>query len=387
MIRVTVSCYIVPEFSNPSYLLRSIQSIAVVKPAMSSQQRQSTFFRAIGVFVEHSLHVALLQLEKVRSYEQIGGYYSDFGNRGWNTACNLEKLVQFLQGVAAAPLSSVTFGRKLAIIDRLTEAVVWSTEWKCLTRTSQSEFKDFSMYAFSAKMLMFSDASVTKGDEVLGKEWELASQLCEASINHFLTHSGGFAPHHKEDGNGRVGACKTIVTLVETFSALLPGDLQKVVARYKFKQSLAEQELQLEVEQKEVEAHSAQQTDPRLRRLLQHQSAGLCSTIAELRSMYENTATATAAYNSLLNRTRWLKSLWAAVTGMQAAFQAANITPAPTNKPSTATLYPQYQALYADGEKVLDDTAALLAKEALQPSASYVADVFALQKRAQVVTK
>jgi hypothetical protein len=232
---------------------------------MSSQQRQSTFFRAIGAFVEHSLQVALLQLEKVRSYENIvdANFDNDEG-RCWSPTVNLERLVQFLHEVTTTPLSMENLGRKLAIMDRLQHAVMWSTKWRCLSTNSRSHFRDSNVYAFSARMLMFSDESANRGDEALDSEWQLASQLCEASVNIIWRHSEGFTPHYKECGSGMVGVCQTILLLLDAFPTLLPGDSYKVISRYKDKQYMAEWALRLENER---------QFEPCLQSPLQYQRA------------------------------------------------------------------------------------------------------------------
>jgi hypothetical protein len=78
----------------------------LAKEMKPSPQYQRTFFRAIGIYVEHLLHVALLQLENVRSYEKIAGSYFSGDDYGWSTICRLEKLVRYLQEVMTAPLSS-----------------------------------------------------------------------------------------------------------------------------------------------------------------------------------------------------------------------------------------------------------------------------------------
>jgi hypothetical protein len=173
---------------------------------------------------------------------------------------------------------------------------------------------------------------------------------------------------------------------LDHYPELLPSYLQNVVARYKFKQSVAVKEVELECECQRAQSLCAEQTDPRLRRLLQHQRTVLTSAIAELRRMYEECEEGTQLYRTLLNHSKWHTALWTEVKGMQASFQTSYIEPAPANQPATAALGPQLQTLHADGEKLLDDVAAFLVNHSLQPSASFATDMSALQKRAALIT-
>jgi hypothetical protein len=97
--------------------------------------------------------------------------------------------------------------------------------------------------------------------------------------------------------------------------------------------------------------------------------------------MYERSKGGTKLYKTLLNHSKWHTALWTAVVNMQAAFQASNLEPGPTNK-----LGPQYQDLCADSEKLLDDLSAFFATQSLQQTPSFSADMSVLQKRAVAIT-
>jgi hypothetical protein len=113
------------------------------------------------------------------------------------------------------------------------------------------------------------DHKHSSGDAVLSTEWLLVSRLCEASARFSLKCNHVFSSlDGKEDVSGRANLCRTILGLLANLPELLPGDPQSVVARYKFKQSVAEQEKALGTEMQQARWTIAEQTDPRLRRQL-----------------------------------------------------------------------------------------------------------------------
>jgi hypothetical protein len=353
----------------------------------SSEQRRFTFFKAVGVYIDHSLHEALLLLEKARSYEKIVGSsnsYYGYSSSDGNAKCNLEKLVLYLQEASVTPLSVDNVGRRLAIIDRLEESVVWSRKLKCLRKIG---FAEVNGHAYSAKYLQVADEYAAKGYSMLCNEWLLVADLFKATVHApWLPKSAFSALDGKDESTGRLDACRMILSLLSSFPELLTRDPESVVARYKCKLSVTEKEQKHSKELQQVQALCAEQTDPRLRRLLQYQCTVLTGAIAELRSMYEQCVSETETYKTLLSQARCLQALWTGVAGMQAAFQASNLEPASHIKRNVAALAPQYQTLCTEGEKLLGDLSAFFATQALHPSSSFASDTSTLQKRAEAIT-
>jgi hypothetical protein len=363
------------------------QSISENPGMATLHHRRTTFFKAIAVYIDHSLQAATFLLEMARSYENILGQGSNYQSCGASTKYNLEKLVQYLQKTTTSHLSLENVGRRLAIIDRLEKSVEWSRKWKYVIRSSQSVFGEVNVHAYSAKYLKVADEYAMKGDLVLQNEWLLVAELFEACVHAPTLSQYQFsALDGKDDVTGRPHACRMILSLLSAFPELLPKDSRIFLARYQFKQSVAEKEDEQRLKVEQVQTQCAEQTNPHLRRLLQHQCTVHSNMMAELRRMYEHSASETDAYKMLLNHAQSLAVLWTALISMQAAFQTSNLEYAPNSKSTKATLSPRYHALRAEGEKLLDDMSALFANQPVEPSVSFAADMSALQKRAEAIT-
>jgi hypothetical protein len=220
-----------------------------------------------------------------------------------STIAGLKKLIQYLREISAADMTLENLGRRLAIIDRLEESVVWSRKWVSKGHNSLTSFQEVNMHALAAKYLMHSDTHASCGDMVLSKEWLLVSQLCEATIYFpFKHHRSFFAPAEKDHAVDRPNACKTILAMLTELPELLSGDPQQIFAHYKFKLLVAENEKIQGAELQQAQLLCAEQTDPRLRRLLQYRCTVLANLIDEIRRLYEHSASETELYKTLLSQ-------------------------------------------------------------------------------------